>query len=257
MRYPATFAKAGYPDRWFKVYLISEKSKKKIASDTIFIGDSVGAQFFPYTDSPNYIPVNGAILMSGQYIIMANAIETNPHLKCIVLVLRPESLGMQFDNPMSYNNFVKPFYLSKNFDYLSDSLKQKIETNRYAPFFKYPFFKFLPLSDIDYSKNDLEVNSLSDTSIEYLKKMMDLCEEKKITLRLLSPPLEQSFLQKSNDWATMRKQVQTNQLEPLFKDYFKDIKYLSEEYFTDGVHLQHDIIHQQKAMFLTVLNKEE
>lgn len=253
--YPTAFESIGYSEKWFKVYRIASKSKEKIASDTIFIGDSVGAQFFPYTDGQNYMPINGAILMPGQYIIAANTIASNPDLKCIVVVCSPISLGSKFGAILTCNNFVKPFYQKENFKHITPSLRQKIEAKPFAWFYQFPVIKFLPFSDVNYIDGPEEPYDLSEVSEEYLKKLIDLCESQNVAIKFVSPPLKNTLLVESDNWSVMKTQLKVAKLDSYFQDYFKNIEYLEQDKFIEGIHLKHHLVENYRSNLLLSLNK--
>lgn len=258
IQFPSLMEKTGYAKKWFKVYSIASKSKSNIMSDTLFIGDSVGGQLFPYTDKSNYLPINGAILMPGQYILANNAIQENPNLKCIVLVATPVFIGAKFEHYLTCNNFVKPFYSKKNYKHFTPLLKEKLNQHRFTSFYRLGISKFAPFSEIDFHDN-IPRNDflLSDIAIEYLKMLDQLCQKKDITLKLVSGPISQKYYTNTKDWSALKAQVKKEKLSTIFNGYFESITYLSEDKFHDGAHLKSKFIPENKTRLLAYINNNQ
>lgn len=254
MRYPQAF-NAGYFNRWFSTYQVISKSHEKIDSDTLFIGDSVAGQIFRPENRKNHIAYTAAILMPGHYIIAANAIKANPDLKSIVLISGPLTIGFEFEQFTTYPYFIKPFYKKEYFPHISEHLQTKIDGYPYSEFYQYSMIKLAPFADVDCtSKAPKDENyALSKLSIEYLKKLNQLCQEYDIELRILSGPIEQSHFEKTNDWAFLRNQIKEEGLESLFKGFFESIKYLEKDKFIDGFHIKTDQVLECKAHLMEQL----
>lgn len=248
MKFPVSFEKIGFSKDWFKLYQIIKTSEDTIASDTLFIGDSVAAQLFPPDQRRNFITTNAGVLMPGQYIIAANSIEANPNLKSIVLIGAPISIGAKFEGYLTMNGFIKPFYSKKNLEHFDQILHKKISKKPLASYYQNNLVKFLPFSDINFvnprdtTTNYLEQFQLSDISITYLRKLHKLCSEKNIKLHILATPLNDSFRTNTSDWATLKEQIKVEKLDNLFYKYFDTMSYLSKEKFTDGAHLKPELL---------------
>ncbi len=248
MKYPNVFD-AGYFNRWFSTYQVISRSNHNIDSDTLYLGDSVAGQIYRPEERKNYLAYTAAILMPGYYMLAANAIKSNPNIKSIVLISGPLTIGYEFEQYTTYSYFIKPFYLKKNFLYFTKNLQSKIDQYTYSSFFQYPIVKLAPFSDIDCSKDGTPNNNymLSDISLEYLIKLQQLCKENNIELRLLSAPIMDTYISKTNDWQHLRQQIKKEGLENLFKGFFESIKYLEEESFIDGFHIETKYINESKA----------
>lgn len=68
--------------------------------------------------------------------------------------------------------------------------------------------------------------------------METLCQSKGIKFRLLSGPVRESLRNQVNNIAHADAKAQ----EPIFKEYFKSVKYLPDSYFADQLHLKHSNI---------------
>lgn len=250
---PSAFQKIGFSKNWFVVYQIISASKDNIESDTLYLGDSIATQLFPPKQKKNYITTNAGTLMPGQYMIAANAIESNPDLKCIVLASIPAALGVRFEGFLTFNGFVKPFYTRQNEEYFTPELVAKINKSPYGRLYKTSLAKFLPFSDINYFDDvviPVEEFRFSDVAIQYLKMLDELCKQKNIALHIVSSPLEKSFYTKTDNWKSLRKQLKEEQLDVLFEPYFNSIKYLDEEGFSDGLHIKQDLVPEIKTHLL-------
>ena len=88
---------------WIKVYQRIAKSKGRIVETTLYLGDSVGGQFYPFGEKDNYLTSNGSVLAIGTYILAYNAIKHNPQINTIVIVSVPNVIGHKFERSRTYN----------------------------------------------------------------------------------------------------------------------------------------------------------
>ncbi len=138
---------------WFDVYKRILKSKKSIASDIIYLGDSVGGQFFHNISHESHLTSNGSIFMAGHYILAYNAVSKNKHIKTIVLITTPITIGHKFENNRTYNNFIKPFFTFSNLKHFDSSIYKKMSKKPASFLDIFPGHKVLPLSDVDFTDN--------------------------------------------------------------------------------------------------------
>lgn len=128
-----------------------------------------------------------------------------------------------------------------------------------ARFVLFPFVKAAPcFSDIDFS-NEAEkpADILSDTAVEYLKKLQTLCKENHIDLIAISPPVRERWEKRTKNWKKMKEQIVQNGLDDIFKEYFKRIIYLDKKYFKDHVHLHWDYLNKNRAVLLSRMLPKE
>ena len=227
-------------EAWFSVYERIMRSKQKIDSETIFIGDSVADQIFNFKKTKNSLTCNAAILMAGHYILAYNAIKNNPQIKTVVLVSVPQEINTEFERRQVYNNFTLPFFSFENLKHIDSVIYSKF--NKFPrSYFMLPFAnKILPFSDIDYACGEKRKNRdvLSDVTIHYLHKLRELCDANNIKLKIISPPVSQKLYKKTNNWEKMKQQIGELNMNYIFGDYFKNIRYLSENKYKDGLHLK-------------------
>jgi len=227
---------------WKHILAAVKKSKKSLPSgaSVVILGDSIGQQLFPRETVPNSLISNGAVLAVGHYILANNAIKRNKNLKYIVLVSAPWVLGHQFEWELTYNFFMKPFYTFENLRHISKPLFEKINKRKMTHWVIFPFVKTAPcFSDINLTGTRKKPRGiLSDTTVEYLKKLKNLCSENNIEFIVLSPPIREEWRRKTNHWEKMKIQVAQNGLDDSFKEYFKRMIYLDDSCFRDHVHMR-------------------
>ena len=227
---------------WKRILAAVKKSKRSLpsGSSVIILGDSIGEQLFPRETVPSSLISNGAVLAVGHYILANNAIKRNKNLKYIVLVSAPWVLGHQFEWELTYNSFMKPFYTFENLPYISKQLFEKINKRKMTHWVIFPFVKTAPcFSDIDLTGTRKKRRDiLSDTAIEYLKKLKNLCSENNIEFIVLSPPIREEWRRRTNHWEKMKIQVTQNGLDDNFREYFKRLIYLDDSCFRDHVHMR-------------------
>jgi hypothetical protein len=232
---------------WYYVYERIIRSNSIIKSDTLILGDSVGNQFFPFDKNENALATNAGVLMTGQYILAANALECNPEIKAIKMVMVPNSLGWNFERTTSFNNFCKPFLSLENQKYFSPLVYNKLNLNPLSYLAYFDFAKMLTFFQLDLNDSS-KVNDekLSDISMEYLVKLIQLCNSKNIDIRFVSPPVPERRLISSENWKVIRRQLTDLGCLQLFGNYFDNIQYLPETYFRDDIHLTPDYLNAHR-----------
>jgi len=77
--------------------------------ERVYIGDSVGRQFFPAGQEPNarlrFLTSNATIGLAGNYYILEDAFRLLPKARDIVLVARPELMQVDLDPPFTSDYF--------------------------------------------------------------------------------------------------------------------------------------------------------
>ena len=154
---------------------------------------------------------------------------------------------------------MKPFYRFENLRYISDQLQEKINKRIMARLVLFPFVKTAPcFSDIDFSTGtEKPAYILSDTAIEYLKKLQTLCRNNGIDLIVVSPPIQERWGKITKNWEKMKAQIVQNGLDDIFKTYFNRIIYLDNNNFMDHVHLQWDYLNKNRAALISRMLPKE
>lgn len=235
---------------WIKKKNIINDSKKNITGDTLFVGCSVANQFWPYNKN-NQLTSDALTFPIGNYILIANILKNNPHVKTVVYLSVPDMLGLSLSNDKTYNLFVKPFYTIENFELINSSNLVKKVLNR-NPLLYLCFlnsFKVAKMDDYNYrnEKNKKNDWKLSDESIEWILKIKILCEINSVKFYLASPPVPYSKKIKSSNWDSMRKQVAKTEIEKLFNSYLNTIKYLDDKFSKDNLHWKSEFVSQNSS----------
>lgn len=236
---------------WFRIYERILRAQSGIRSDTIYIGDSVGNQFFRFENTPNSLTANGAILMAGHYMLASIAVENNPGIKKIVLATVPTELFRDFEKQATYNNLLKPFFSFSNLKYFSPLVYRKMRKKPLSFLCIFKAVKVLPFSDINFSNNVEDHFGMSDISLEYLVKLKNMCDEKNIELKLVSLPVPAFRLKESNDWEKLRRLINEKHMEEIFGDYLDKVIYIDPQCFKDRLHLKNQYIGMYKKMIRT------
>lgn len=238
---------------WFKVLSRVHRSKTKLPSDTLYIGDSVGNQFFPFERTYNSLTSNAAVTMAGNYILIKNCLKHNPQIKAIVFLSVPNDLGFAFEKKLVYNNFVQPFFSLENLSDFDGLMYRKLLKQPQSLLSVFHAYKILPFSDVDFSGgtgfvdpsdyiSEMQQDSLSDFALHYFQKIMKLCSQNNVDLKLISPPVPLSWKQKSQDWKKIKLQFRQSGLIQSFPDYFNTIRYFPDSCFIDGLHLRKAVL---------------
>jgi hypothetical protein len=234
--------------RWRDVAEIIPKSRRKIPGTVVVLGDSVARQLFPPSSCANSLAINGAVLMCGQYILAYNALECNPQLRYVVLVVNPQAIGFGFERAWTYSSFIKPFYTPANIRHFSKLIWSKMDDRPLS------YFAILPLvkaarcfSDIHFPKPAADRGFFSDISLEYLQKIDQLAAAHGAQLIVLSPPVRAS--RRNTYLERMRPAIVANHLEPLFRQYFERLIFVDDRHFHDSVHLRNAYLAENRLDF--------
>ncbi len=244
-------------EAWARVYLRIQSSNEHIDSDTLYVGDSVAGQLFPFNSS-NQLTTNGSVLAAGNYMLIANALEANPHLTTVFYMCLPQTIGHDINRKRTCNNFVKPFLTPGQFSYLDKSITSALDRQPIAYLYLLPAYRFAPIDEVDFTiDSQQDDKELSDFSIHWLKKIYQLCQSKKVKLILASPPVAEHQRDKYQDWKAIRAQVASDpMLEQLFNGYFSTIHYYPDQYLRDKIHWQEAFLEQNRERITEQLYKD-
>lgn len=234
------------------IYNAIEKSKKKKSGiKALIIGDSVGFQLFnstKYNDSIYSLTTNQAISLTGQYILLNNFIAANPDLKNVLMIYTPFAFKRDLNQKYTFQYFLKPFYREEYRQYFSASVENQVKQ---IPFYFACQFGPVLTSDWspDYSGPDFnsQPNFISDLSVEYLTKIVALCNEHHIKLIILPTPTRESRREEVKRYETI---VHFPDYD--FKDYFSRILFIPDSCFLDDVHLKE--AEKYRAPYLSVID---
>ncbi len=241
----------GYPKAWMNVLRSADAAKRNIASDTLYIGDSVGGQIMPY-NGKNVLTTNGSVYPVGNYLIVDDALSNNPHITTVIYMSIPQVIGHKFERTRTWNNFVKPFWLPWNVQRLDSTVTDKVDKYRASTAQLFIPVKFLPISEVDMENGVKKpIDVLSPFSIHWLQRMKELCDERKVTFRIASPPVARNAVKESNDWSAMRQQVPGTGLEELFALYFRSAVAYPDSMLEDKIHWKHAFIEADRRKMIS------
>lgn len=246
-----------------EVYRTIAKSKKVTAKKHIILGDSIAAQIFSQKAEENtqylHMASNQAVSLVGQYIIMANLIESNREtIEEFVLIYRYATFDNNLDQVYTFDYFISPFLMPENHIHFSENVWEAIEKCPLYFLGYLPFQKFLPTMPlVDYAScngldpNDMLVKEFSSLSIEYLQKMMNLAKRNNIRFTLVPGVLsEELYLDVQRVRRIYKKTINQGPFKELFMDYFDSIIYLPAEDFMDSVHLKKDVLKKYRRILI-------
>lgn len=224
---------------WFYIYKRVIKSKQELSEKVLYIGDSVGQQLMPFEKENASLTANGSVTMVGHYILVNNVISNSKNIEKVILISSPHIIGQQLEHERTMNSFIKPFLFFENKKQFSKTVYDKLKKKPVSFSYFLTGIKFFPVKDIDFSKleSNKKAYALSDISLEYILKLDSLCNYNDIILKLYSPPILEDLKENSNDWKTMKEQVEQHNLNHLFDPYFQSITYLPDTCFVDNLHL--------------------
>ncbi len=244
---------------WIKIHERINRSKEKNSFKRIYIGDSVGNQLFNFDSVPNSLCSNAAVTLAGNYILIENLLVSNPQIDEIILVSVPNDIGFNFEQKLTFNNFIKPFLSFRNLKYFDEIIREKLWTKPISWLYIFYAMKMIPLNDIDFSLNnenqfnyleEIKLTSLSDIAIHYIKKLDSLCNKNNIQLQIISPPVPNHWKDDTNNWDEMRVQIDSLGLSAIFSSFLDDINYYPDEFFPDGLHLANRHIEKAREELL-------
>jgi len=242
---------------WIRVYERVLDSKRNITADTLYIGDSVGGQIYPY-NRENQLTTNGAVYPIGNYIIISNALQNNPNIKTVVYVTVPRVLTRRFERNRTCSNFIKPFLSLENLNHFDNSLYEKLNKKKLSYLYFMPIFKFLPVSEINFDDGKKEnFSRIDEFNIIWIKKLYRLCEDHEVSLKLVSPPVPESLLKVTNDWAGIRNQMKNENFDFFDKieNYLNSIMYLPDKFLKDELHWQNGYIEANRNMIIQYIDR--
>lgn len=221
-----------------------DASKINYCQKNFIFGDSVAGQLSQklHIDKSwvSLTSVQG-ISMAGQYILLSNLIKNNK-IKNIVLIYHPRSLMNDLNQPHTYVNFVRYFYNNEYCHLLTKETKHKIQSKLFSPLYSTSLSKLSTLFCLINYKDNKYVPFLSlvdvtpyisDTSVQYLKLMEQLCIDHKIKFRVILPPISEHD---AKYIYIIKQQVINNGIEHIFEDYFSDIVALRQSHLSDAIH---------------------
>jgi len=225
-----------------EVYRSLAKSKMKKKVKKLLIGDSVGNQLYDnesYNGSIFSLTCNQAISMVGQYILLANFLQTNKENlpEEVILLITPDSFSNNLNQNLTYHYFLKPFYYKENEKYFDDLCKAQIKKipNYYTS--TMPFIRSSNWSPDFDVKKDSSYKVISPISSDYLAKIKSLCTANNIKFTVAPTPVRSSRYKVIAEYAKNPEVTQSN-LSADLCNYFSNIVYMPDRLFKDHNHFK-------------------
>lgn len=240
---------------WYRVLNRIHKSKRKIDSKTMYLGDSVGGQIFPPKKLKNSLTSNKFITLSGQYFLIKNLINSNPQIDSIIIVISPFSIGIPFETTNTVHDIAKPFFTFSNFKEIRKSASKTLSKAPFLYLYFFPYVKLLPISEPDISRYNTSKEFMSVHSIYYLNKICELCKCNDIDLFFVSPPVSEKMM--SNRFSN----IDINDISGLSQEaynelrgYLRTITYVNEDIFRDEFHYKYKYVNiHRKDMQVAII----
>lgn len=257
----------------YEVYEALDVTKQKTEYTAVVLGDSVARQFFnpEYQDEDNnvcYLATNQAIMAAGNYILLESFLQSNPQVEEVHYVVRPDSLMSSPNFTYTYSYFITPFFEDNYLKYLDEETVAGIEEcygkiwthNHFMKWLlaKYPkglemynnTCKRLSSYKYDRIKSDL----MPDTSLPYLKKMKEICDDQGISFYLLSVPVTEGYV---CDFKTLQTGMQELEMQDLYEQLVTSMEYVDPSEFVDGIHLKKEYILTNRDTYRKLLHKKD
>jgi hypothetical protein len=226
------------------VYDAVYRSRKPSTATMAAVGDSVALQIVARQVRTESRVLNLAtyfsVSMAGQYLLVRNALQSQPHLKAIVLVCHPMSFSNDLDHRWIYPHFVKPLVFADTLDVLTPHTRARLGQSPWFALYPRPLaktFAWTPVTDYGAFARGPRP-PLAPTSVEYLRIIADTCRARGVAFRVHPVPVDG---RRTSDLDKLRRAVAEAGLHPLLGDYFADLETLDPSYFqVDRIHIRGD-----------------
>jgi hypothetical protein len=244
-----------------EIYDAIRRSHQPSTCPMIVIGDSVCHQLLTGYAPPGLLSLgtNQAASMCGQYLIARSAIDHDPAVKEIVLAYLPDSFTNNLDQKFTFNYFVRPFYPHAEYRALMSPLvMHQVDRRPTARLVVLPLFRYTTMltdSYLNYCEGAETPNFtyLAPVSIEYLRKLSELCNQHAIKLGIVCPPIS---LDRNYDQTLFQKEVVDAHLEKVFAGYPQSVRLVDPQLLVDHIHFKEENIGANSAIFVKLLESE-
>lgn len=231
-----------------------KKARMQDGTTKLIIGDSVCHQIFDglqeYNSDFTIIGSNGAITMTGQYILAKEYLDNHPNATDVFLLVLPDSLGRTFDTKWGYQYAVMPYVLTDTIDYLDDNTLKIIADTYGKVFLNKKVVNVLYLSAVNrkiclnYMADRTEGYVLSnhfELSDQYVVKIAELCRSKGVNFYLYPCPVSESSKESVESLNDVFMESKTYNINPRFIEM---VQYYPAEQSGDGIHFSGDYANQ-------------
>lgn len=221
-----------------EVFFAARNCRTQFDTRTIVLGDSVANQLFSnrvLNTEPQSLTSNGSVTMAGHYLLARQAIERNPQIERIVLILHPQCLGIDLRNWWAFHLFAKPFAVDGFSPDMHEVAHQQLD--------ELPFVWLVNLPQVrvgNWSPPQWFFQNQHDEIFPLLTRvsLMDFiqtCRNQSIEFTMIAPPVSPS---QSNLIDRLKTElIEDPDVGDLMRNYFASIRYAEEDAFCDGMHL--------------------
>ena len=221
-----------------EVHQSIRKSKEKVVSKKILLGDSVAFQLFDNQDNPyiNSLACNRAISMAGHYFLLKNYMEAGNDVDTVFMICTPFSFKNNLNEIYTYHYFLKPFSKPAYRPFFTENLKQQLAKTPYHFLLNSQYIlatDWAPSFEKQEQKESFSF--LSPISKDYLEKLKDLSLQYDFDCIFIPAPTRKS------------RQMEVQQLDPSelkglgfekeLTHFLNAVDYFSDDYFVDEDHL--------------------
>lgn len=225
-----------------------EAVSHKDGKTKLIIGDSVCYRMFDRSREKNedycIAATNRGLGMSGQYILGRIYLENHPEATDIYLIITTNTLITGYETVHGYQYAVQPFVLTGYIDYLDEKTLDEMKKT-YGSFVlnkqmltfvdESPVAKKLYLNLLNTYFSKSVKMEIPDTVERNIIRLAELCESRGVTLHLLPAPIPDTQQRRELE-AELEILYEKTKLYERYPDYYKNLTYYPEEYFSDGIH---------------------
>lgn len=226
----------------YKVNEAIMRSKQRIKTKHLIIGESVGSQLYGNcADSVVYsLTATVAITDVGEYLLLAKFLDVNKEQlpEDVIMIYNPLCWNNTLTGGLVYSTFVKNFYNDDYIRYMDAELIENIKKFPLAFLCKYKAYQYSPyIPNVEQVTQD-NGKHISPIQFIYLKKIYNLCKENGVKFTLTAGPIR----------ASKKKEVQTIRnsddcfLNYIFDGYFESLLFLHDDYYIDAYHMKKEYI---------------
>lgn len=225
------------------------------SSTILIIGDSVAGQIFEgligVNDDYKIFPVNRAMTLAGQYILLKIYLDNHPDAREIYLAFYPGTLASAIDRELSYQYIAMPFIENGYGDDLDESVMKDLR-DIYGSFFLKPgvlhYIDYsglnrkiylnavskMPQASVKPKAEATETEVLSNISIVYLQKIYSLCRERNVDVHLISTPVADTA-DRHEEYDKIKETFEQYEFDVLYPGYMESFMFYPEEMFLDDM----------------------
>lgn len=208
----------------------------------VILGDSVAGMTYPpdrYCGEVYSLTAYAPATLAASYFLLRNFLSANPDAGPeVYLLVVPPALLAEADVRLTYSHFLKPFFTPENLPEVSPALQARCQQIAFSEFCQVPVLKLSDWSPVFFlpagQQDPVPAFYFSETNLEYLQKIVALCNERHLSFHFRSLVVRESFRRLSYEPA--RRQAERTGLSGLVEAYLDSVEYRPDRDFADLVH---------------------